>query len=155
MSKKKKIKSVEFVESVKKQPKHSYEPTSWKGFNLSWQFNLLDMDTPWCKKYFKSQSDFYTDLLPILKQFECINWFDLDKHTHGYKGKSKHHNVDINDICQQAQKRLSELKLDEYSDQLFSLRINATFRIWGIRESGYLKILWFDPEHEVYPSGFN
>ena len=47
--------------------------------------------------------------------------------------------------------RLVEIKQDDLS-QLFSLRISAKCRVWGILDGRVFKVLWYDPKHEVYPS---
>lgn len=39
---------------------------------------------------------------------------------------------------------------DRVSD-LFSLHIDGKTRIYGIRDGRALKLLWYDPDHTVYP----
>jgi uncharacterized protein (UPF0297 family) len=92
---------------------------------------------------------FINKILPKLKSFESQTWEEIERETH-HKGKSKHHTVDIKDICRDAQKRLEELKCNDI-EQLFSLRLEGDFRIWGIRKTNCLQIIWVDPKHEVYP----
>ena len=46
---------------------------------------------------------------------------------------------------------LKRLKIDDI-DSLFSLRLDGTLRIFGIRKQNYLQILWVDQNHEVCPS---
>jgi hypothetical protein len=92
---------------------------------------------------------FIKKILPKLKSFESQTWEEIEKETH-HKGKSKHHTVDVKDICRDAQKRLEELKCNDI-EQLFSLRLEGDFRIWGIRKTNCLQIIWVDPKHEVYP----
>jgi len=42
-------------------------------------------------------------------------------------------------------------RLDELTDDLFSLRLEGDMRIWGIRLGRVLQLVWYDPRHEVYP----
>ncbi|MBX7259668.1 MAG: hypothetical protein K1Y02_25150 [Candidatus Hydrogenedentes bacterium] len=56
----------------------------------------------------------------------------------------------INEICKNAQKRLSEIRQDDI-DELFSFRIMKKKRLWGILDRHVFKILWWDPDHQVYP----
>lgn len=61
------------------------------------------------------------------------------------------HEVSINQISKEAQKRLQELHQDDI-ENLVSLRLTEPKRIWGIKSGNTLKWLWWDPEHTVYPS---
>jgi hypothetical protein len=97
---------------------------------------------------------FWKEVFPKLKDFESMSWNELEKQTHGKEGKSKHHSVSIYDLDPEAQKRLEILQLDDI-DKLFSLRLTGKIRIWGIRVRSFLKILWFDFDHSVYPVGYN
>lgn len=95
---------------------------------------------------------FWSEILPKLKELEKINWFELEKQQFGSKGKTKHHFIEVSKIIPEAKKRLEQLKLDDH-DELFSIRLSGAFRIWGIRQFGYLQILWFDQGHEICPVG--
>jgi hypothetical protein len=94
---------------------------------------------------------FWHDLYPKLKDFETKKWFELENEKFGKNGKSKHHLVSINKIIPSARDRLTELNLDDIED-LFSIRLTSTQRIWGIRNYNYFKILWFDFDHNICPS---
>ena len=52
----------------------------------------------------------------------------------------------------EAKARLAQLRLDSY-DILYSLAITGRQRVWGImiEETGTFQLLWYDPEHTVYP----
>jgi len=97
------------------------------------------------------QRIFWEDILPKLKDFEEKRWFEIDQEFYGKKGKSNDYLVKVSEIIRDAQKRLETLKLDDH-DELYSMRLTGKIRIWGIREAGYLKILWFDLEHAICPS---
>ncbi len=94
---------------------------------------------------------FWKYLLPKMKNLESIKWNELERETFGKNAKSKHHWVSVNDLIKEAQKRLEYLKLDDY-DQLFSIRLSGTERLWGFKELSYFKILWYDFNHEICPS---
>ena len=57
---------------------------------------------------------------------------------------------DIAILCKDAQRRIEELHLD--IDQVFSLRLTETLRIYGILENGVFNVLWYDPNHEICPA---
>ncbi len=61
------------------------------------------------------------------------------------------HEVYVSSISRAAQKRLAEIKLDDF-DRLVSLRFSGKERLWGIKINNVFKLIWWDPNHEVYPS---
>jgi len=67
------------------------------------------------------------------------------------KDKKKYHPIRVDKLATEARKRLEELRQDDV-DVLWSLRVQGKPRIWGIREGRVLKLLWWDPNHEVCPS---
>jgi hypothetical protein len=89
-----------------------------------------------------SESEF-KNLLRRLKSFETMSWPDIEG--------SDSHFVDVEQIIPEAQRRLSELKLDDF-EQLFSLRIGSKPRLWGMRINNIFLALWWDPEHQICPS---
>ena len=78
-----------------------------------------------------------------LKNFETQTWQEIEK-------TGNNHFIKRSDIVTEARKRLRELCLEDI-DELYSLRLSGKGRIWGIREREILKVLWWDPEHKVYP----
>lgn len=95
-----------------------------------------------------SRTFFMDKIYPKLRDFEQKTWTEIEKETTGKEGRSKHHFIDIEKLSKDAQSRLEELKINDL-DSLFSLRLEGTLRIFGIRKQNYLRILWIDPEHEV------
>ncbi|WP_059026745.1 hypothetical protein [Gabonibacter massiliensis] len=97
-----------------------------------------------------SKDYFLQILYPLLKDRENSTWQAIERATHGRQGKSNSHHVSVGNLCPDAQKRLKEMKLDDI-DEIYSLRLGGELRIYGIRKYNYLKILWVDPNHEIYP----
>jgi len=110
---------------------------------ISWKFSIIDMSGKWTFKYIEKDY-FWNQLLNTLKNLESqtIGEFIRPKHNHKIKKCN---------ICNEAQKRLIEIKLDD-CDELYSLHIDSGKRLWGILEITYFKILWWDPHHEICPS---
>ena len=98
-----------------------------------------------------SRSFFMDEIYPKLRDFEKKTWNEIEQETKGGEGGSKLHEIKIELLSKEAQQRLSELKIDDI-DSLFSLRLDGTLRIFGIRKQNYLQILWVDQNHEVCPS---
>ena len=86
-----------------------------------------------------------------LSQFETMTWDEIRQQTHGGKGKSSSHNIDVDDLNPKAKERLKILKFDD-RDKIYSLRLEGTVRIFGFKELNYLDIIWIDLNHEVCPS---
>lgn len=138
----------------KKNPKISYAPSSAKTPRVDpsikssydekpvWQVSILDVNGPWGwmnidKVYF------FTQILPKIQNFESMLWKDILHRNN--------HEVNVEQISKQAQKRLSDLKLDDV-ETMVSLRLTGKERLWGIKVYNILKFIWWDPNHEVYPS---
>jgi hypothetical protein len=64
-------------------------------------------------------------------------------------GRSKHHYMPVDEICEPARRQLEEKRLDD-TDSLVSLRIGKKERVWGILQQGSLLLLWWDPNHLIY-----
>ena len=109
----------------------------------SWHFETLDLDGPWCPKNTLPPNVFWLDVLPKLRDFEGMNWAQIES--------TGSHEVSIRKIIPDAQRRLRGIgQADTHS--IFSLRLTGTQRIWGIRFGSILKMLWWDPEHQICPS---
>jgi hypothetical protein len=138
----------------KKRPKVAHEPDPHKlprvGPSIvsdqraspSWLMGKLDTDGPWCWTKMTA-----ADALAVavrLRHLESMKWLEIEG--------PKHHAVGVGDLCGDAQRRLEEIHLDD-TDSIFSFRLDARKRIWGIRLGAQVYLLWWDPEHEVCPSG--
>lgn len=68
--------------------------------------------------------------------------------------RQKHHDQEISSLCSEARQRLAVLQLDrELEDaKLFRFRVGGTERLWGFRRGGCFYVLWWDPDHQVYPT---
>lgn len=96
----------------------------------------------------------FSEIANKLKFFEGMTWYEIESASGGKKNGTNSHDILINDIIKDAQKRLGDLHLDN-EDVIFSLRINGTLRIWGFRRENILEIIWIDDNHAIYPSNRN
>jgi hypothetical protein len=116
--------------------------TEWDGKTPIWSFGILDIGhNKWC--WGKMAPDKLVEVLGKLKNFEQLLWGDI------FKAGS--HDVQVSDIIKEANDRLVELSLDDMAE-LYSLRLSGKERIYGIKEGGILRIIWWDPNHEICPS---
>lgn len=97
------------------------------------------------------KSFFWTEIFEKFKLIETKKWHELEKETFGKNQKSKNHWVDVEDLIKPARVRLHELKMDD-QERLYSMRLTATQRVWGIRMQNYYRLLWFDFDHQICPS---
>ena len=65
-------------------------------------------------------------------------------------GGRRFHSTPVEVIAKDARQRLEEISQDDIDD-LFQIRIGSSARLWGIIDRNIMKILWWDPNHTVYP----
>ncbi len=118
-------------------------PDSILNRNPAWRFARMDVEGPWGWGNIQSARKFIEILSQKLKNFETMTWKEIDKN-----GQS--HIMPSANISSGAQNRLEEIRLNDI-DFLYSIRLSAKERIWGIRECDSFYLLWWDPEHTVYP----
>ncbi|HSX03291.1 MAG TPA: hypothetical protein VLG76_01030 [Rhabdochlamydiaceae bacterium] len=88
---------------------------------------------------------------PMHMQALLHKLFDSQKLTWQQLYQRGSHLIKVRDIISNARKRLINLQKDDL-DELYSLRLTGTKRIWGIKENNILWLLWWDPKHEICPS---
>ncbi len=102
----------------------------------------IDPDGDWGWKNLES-SDFWNSIFHKIKDFESMTWGEI------FGGRSNHP-IGRSLIVSEAQKRLMDLRLDDVDD-LYQLRVGGRKRIWGLKIGNVFKVLWWDPNHSVYP----
>lgn len=128
-----------------RQIKTGGDPDSFERETIAWQFFRQDAEhTDW--GWNKLRPSDWRDILARLKAFEGLTWAALNAQAGGRRRGTNHHPCPITEFCRDARRRLTELHLDEF-DSLFSLRINNTLRIYGVRDGRVLQLLWHDPHH--------
>ena len=61
--------------------------------------------------------------------------------------------MDMTQIVPEAQSDLERGKLDEiFGDQIFRFRVSGQKRLWGFRRDRTFHVVWWDPDHKVYPT---
>lgn len=81
-----------------------------------------------------------------LKNFETMTWSQIL-----IEAKKRNHTVSVESLEPAAKKRLRDSGLTDI-DELVSLHLTGTQRIWGILSEGVLHLLWWDPDHAVCKS---
>lgn len=112
-------------------------PDSIISMRPSWSFYKCDKEGRWAFTNEALGEDFWSTIMPRLKSFEQLSWGDLE-------GKENHF-VKVDTLNKCARDRLDELLIVE--EQLFSLKIANTLRVYGIRQKSTLFVLWYDNDH--------
>lgn len=125
--------------SASKTPRATSTPS--EQCRLDIRTDQMDMDGPWGWHNFDPLH--IKDLIQKILEYQKMTWQELRP-----QGS---HLIYVATIIPEAQKRLRALKKDD-TDQLYSLRVTGSKRVWGIKENNILWLLWWDPEHTVCPS---
>jgi hypothetical protein len=107
----------------------------------AWAFRWVDVGGPWC--WTRLSGDEHALVVERLKRFESMTWGEIEG--------GEHHLVGVDRCSRKARERLAELRHDD-AERLFSLRVTGRKRVYGLRDEHVLCFLWWDPEHEVFPS---
>lgn len=147
MAKSKKTKQVRQREqpTEKKQARQEVDPGQVSKMNPVWSIRLFDVVGPWGRELIENGGHLWEAIFPKLRNYESMTWGEIER------DRQYNHAVKVEKLDKSAQKRLSELKLDDHAE-LFRLRLNGTQRVWGIRSWNMLQLLWWDPDHKICPS---
>lgn len=128
---------------VDKQPKNIEKPESYLNKRPVWAFGRCDRNHD--RWTIGSSPDFYNEILHKLVSFEGQSWSEIK-----IRDKKKNHYIPMSELCTEAQKRAETIHLHE--DELFSLRLDGTLRLFGVIDDGIFNIIWYDSNHYICPS---
>lgn len=112
-----------------------------EGRPLAWRFSGRDGGGPYSWDALSDPSKFKV-VLERLHEFETKQWAEILA--------AGCHPIEVGRLCKDAQTRLGEIERDDLDD-LMAFRISGPERVWAIREQNIMRVLWWDPEHQVYP----
>lgn len=123
-------------------PKAQEPNRGWNEAHPVWCFRNCDRagEFPW-----SIAGDHASDVLNALRDLGCMTWREIliDNQKH-------YHAIEVPSLSKAALARLVALKL-ETLDEIVSFRLASKLRFWAIRIDHYAFLLWWDPEHKVYP----
>jgi len=120
-------------------------PDSFETQTISWHFHQIDQNHDlwgWAKLKAKD----WKLILAELMSLETMTWAKLKEAAGGRNHGTNHHSLPTEKFCKRARERLAEKHLEEY-EEIFSLRLSNTLRLYGIRDGRVLRIIWHDPYH--------
>ncbi len=138
---------------TKKQPKVAAEPQPRKkprvgepffheDYPLAWRFSACDKGGPWAWTNL-NPADKYKEVVEKLHSFETM--------TETVMRQGGSHPVALDNIAGDAVQRLREIQQDDL-DELMSFRLTGTNRVWCVRDRNIMRVLWWDPDHQVSPA---
>lgn len=109
--------------------------------NPRWSFARVDGQGKW--GWHQLDTQHVVDMLKRLAAFETMTWGEIER-------TPSCGSIEVSAVCSEAQARLRAIGMDQV-DALFKLRITQARRVWGVRRGTTFLVLWWDPEHSVYP----
>lgn len=133
-----------------KQAKVAGQPISAQNETPLFCFRHADRATQnaWA---FKPTAGDATGLFQFICEMGRLKWSEIGTQTSG--GHKKHHRQQISSLDVAAQKDITKARLDEvFGGEIYRFRLTAKQRLWGFRGDRAFHVLWWDPEHKVYPT---
>ena len=109
-----------------------------------WSIAVFDHAGPWGRAKCETEGHLWDEIFPKLRDYESMTWGEI------YRNKKRDHSVPVGGISKEAQERLVQLRLDDV-DELFRFRLSGKMRVWGIRDGRVFQLLWWDPDHAIWP----
>ena len=121
------------------------DPSSHERETIVWRFSIVDQEGTWGRRSIPPGVR-WDEVLPKLQHFESMTWAEIMRAAGGRARGTNSHFVEVENLSRQAKTRLAEIGQDDVLE-LFSLRLDSTTRIYGVRDRRALKLLWYDPHH--------
>jgi len=124
-------------------------PHGYWGLSPEFSFRRYDSDATWSVP---ADGKPTTDtIFSLLRDISSMKWIDIMQASGGRSHGTNSHFISIDKLIKHARQRASEIELGE--NELFSLRLQGTARLWGLiePENGCFYVVWYDPEHQLYP----
>lgn len=116
-------------------------PDNYQAQAIAWHLGGIDYEGPYC--FSSIDQGQIKDVIDKLRSFESMKWSEILG--------SKNHAIATESLSKPARDRLTTLQLDDVGE-LVSLRFSGRERVFGVRQGAVLRLLWWDPNHEVCPS---
>lgn len=134
----------------KKGPRRSEDPKSIMQLRVTWSDQRADRSGSWTWGPREWDSSTWSAVIyPKLEEWEKLKWSEVCSFTSG-SGHYLHHSQDLESIVKEARERWQELEID--ADEAFRFRLGSTRRLWGYRIGAHFQVLWWDPDHNIYPT---
>lgn len=126
--------------SGSKRPVALASPTS--DHEPAWRFSWLDLKGEW--GWNKVTSEQLSLIHTKLCDFETMRMGEL------FGAQRQNKSIPTENLPDAAKSRLSEIGRDDETG-LVELRLGGAQRLWGFRRGSVIYLLWWDPDHTVFP----
>lgn len=133
------------VEKVpgKREPKIA-EQVDFMQMKAAWRVHKLQMVDPYGWHVLELETVGY--IQSKLASFETMTWSEIF-----IRDRSRNHSIPVHKLrCPQAKRWIAKNMPDQ--PDLWTLRLSGPERIWGIFAEGAYQIIFWDPEHLIYPT---
>lgn len=117
---------------------------------MTWTCDDADCEGAWPSGAARlwSEGEWNGLIHPKLTEFQKLTWAEVDKLTTS-NGHKMHHSMPTVVLDKAATDRLKYL--GHADESIFRFRLGGKPRLWGFRVVAEFRVLWHDPQHEVYP----
>lgn len=122
----------------------SIEPSDSDDAKPQWCFELFDHAKDWRENEHGEHAGF-CEVGQHLQSYSTMTWREIKANRH------RDHPIPTGSLCSAAKKRLEYIQQDD-ADELWRFRFGAKQRIWGIKNGHVLRVIWWDPDHQIYPT---
>lgn len=92
-------------------------------------------------------------VLEKLIEYGNLTWGEIKRQTHDRSNHTKHHFLEPGGFSADAKSRIKAKHLEDDSDLIFSFAFLNVVRVIGIKKDAEFHIVWYDANHEFFPSG--
>lgn len=133
--------------NAKMVPASATVSTSYQDENICWTARELDSNSNIEGVRWDLSASETEELLKFLENLSQKTWRESEAEVAG--GHRRNHDHAVTDLVPSAQKRLRQLNQPE--ERIYRFRMSGKRRLWGFRSGNLFRILWYDPEHKIYP----
>lgn len=124
-----------------------------------WSARKMDHEYRGSWDWYLLPSEIY-GFLCFIEDMSKLKWIEiLGQGTGGKQRHKKNHSYKIDVLPKEAKDRLDTIFANrdgaEYPEDIFRFRCSGRLRIWGFRVGSLFEILWYDRNHQVYPTAKN
>jgi hypothetical protein len=128
-----------------KSPRTVVDATSYYDRKASWRVSKVQLVNPY--GWHELSLNEVEHVRSKLAQFETMTWGEIFD-----KARDRNHPIPVSKLrCREAQKWM-ERNMKDF-DTLWTLRFTGPERVWGIFSEGAYQVIFWDPEHLIYPTG--
>jgi hypothetical protein len=127
----------------KKEPK-TVERIDFLTLKAAWRVKNIQLVDPYGWQQLTLKDICY--IREKLSAFESMTWGDIF-----VKDKKRNHSIPVNEFrCEQARRWMKRNMKEQL--ELWTIRLSGAERIWGIFSEGAYQIVFWDPNHLIFPT---